>query len=104
MNEEIKMSDYFYLPVKSDGWDSISDKRGTLVMSPNFDGITDPIEHAISNHDRLVEENKSLREALKESNEVFRRNLSKYFYKDEVSMLSALEKNKQLLSELDGDK
>jgi hypothetical protein len=64
MSDEIKMSDYFYLPVKSDGWDSISDKRGVLVKSLDFDGITNPIEHAINNHDRLESESKQLREAL----------------------------------------
>lgn len=59
------------------------------------------IEDAINNHDRLVSENARLRDALNESNEVFRRNLSKYFYKDEVSMLNTLERNKKLLTELE---
>jgi uncharacterized protein with PIN domain len=51
---------------------------------------------------RLTEENAKLREALEQSSEVLRRQLSQYYYKDEVSMLNQYESNKQLLNQLKG--
>ena len=48
----------------------------------------------------LTEENAKLREALEQSSEVLRRQLSQYYYKDEVAMLNQYESNKQLLNQL----
>lgn len=48
----------------------------------------------------LTEENAKLWEALEQSSEILRRQLSQYYYKDEVSMLNQYESNKQLLNQL----
>lgn len=58
------------------------------------------INYAVLNHDRMVEEIAELREALEKSSEVLRRQLSKYYYKDEVAMLNQYESNKKLLNQL----
>lgn len=75
MSEEIKMSDVFGLPLVActtnpqmiTAKPTINGKVGhhsATIRSPNYNEITFAA-HAINNHDRLVEENKRLREALK---------------------------------------
>lgn len=54
----------------------------------------------VNHHDRLTEENAKLREALEQSSEVLRRQLSQYYYKDEVAMLNQYESNKKILNQL----
>lgn len=58
------------------------------------------VEDAINNHDKLVEENAKLREALEMSNEAFRDNLSKFAYKNESIMLECYTRNSALLNQL----
>lgn len=67
---EIKMDDYFHLPVIGD-WDEIRDTRGVLFKSPKFDEISRVAAHAINTHDanvariaELEQENNDLRNAL----------------------------------------
>lgn len=54
----------------------------------------------LDNHSQLTEENAKLREALEKSSEVLRRQLSQYYYKDEVTMINQYESNKRLLNQL----
>jgi hypothetical protein len=71
MSKEIKMRDFFELPVHSGTQDVriihkakpciVSGTRTVLVVHPKY---IKAVAHAINNHDRLVEENKRLREAL----------------------------------------
>ncbi|HDI3147874.1 TPA: hypothetical protein PMB01_001698 [Vibrio cholerae] len=70
MSDEMKMSDYFALPVLHDVY--MQDEHAPVYAADCnrivFKGWYEPaIEfacHAINNHDRLTEENKRLREAL----------------------------------------
>lgn len=68
MSEDIKMSDVFIIPVDSVAM-AISDIQ---VYEYYNDGVTpwDFIDKAINNYDRIVEENKRLREFIKKVSEV----------------------------------
>lgn len=108
---EMKMSEVFDLPVSVEGFnlnDGYIGGAGGMTIS-NFDcefentlsiSMAEHAARAINNHDRMVEEIAELREALEKSSEVLRRQLSKYYYKDEVAMLNQYESNKKLLNQL----
>lgn len=93
MSKEIKMSDYFVLPmICEDGHSFIfsNDLSHSMMFdyfNPRMMENKKAVAHAINNHDRLVEENNRLREFL-ESLQL------------DVSNEIKLE---QLLSELDGE-
>lgn len=98
MVNEIKMSDVFNLPVKDVvdiyGSANILDALSECISDGYYDDFEKSAAHAINNHDRLVEENKRLREFAKtiaDSSEM-------------QNMAFAREDAIELLSELGGDK
>ena len=109
--ESLKMSDVFQLPVfyehdplsevaKFSGWQG----GGKLCKSAFLafdDDDADAICHAINNHDRLVEENAELREALKhliETSEGNEQQLNELLMCNDYGESEALCKARQLLN------
>ncbi|HAS7881641.1 TPA: hypothetical protein I7566_05185 [Vibrio cholerae] len=121
---EMKMSDFFALPVYSGTQDVhiINKAKPCIVSGTNTVLVARPkyIEaaiHAINNHDRLVEENKKLREALEKSQRLMNAfgmimvdvkrpkedTINKLNRLISVHMDDLFSSNKKLLSEIGGE-